>query len=86
MSVINQTINCIALLAIVGCAGDPIEDRQGKPDIVEIFACGDYCPGPEEKYLKRVYDGVTEEHQCRELGGRLHTYFAWGWYTVCMVK
>ena len=71
---------------IVACAGDPVDAELEVPEIVEIFACGDYCPGPEEKYLKRVYDGVTNEVECRKLGGRLYTWIDWGQKWVCEVR
>lgn len=86
MSIPSQVIICFILIATTGYAGDPIEDGHETPEILEVFACGDYCPGPEEKYLKRIYDGVTNKRECRKLGGRLYTYFAKGWYTVCEVR
>lgn len=72
--------------AIVACASGLVEAESEVPEIVEIFACGDYCPGPEEKYLKRVYDGVTDEEECRELGGRLYMWIDWQKRTVCEVR
>ena len=72
--------------AIAACASAP-EDRDVKvPEIVEVFACSDYCPGPEERYLKLVYDGITEEEDCRKLGGKLYTVIGWGQRTVCEVR
>jgi hypothetical protein len=54
--------------------------------IVKVFACSDYCPGPEEKYIKRVYEGVTDVDECRKLGGKPYTYLGWGQRSVCEVK
>jgi hypothetical protein len=73
-------------VAIGACAVGPEGDELKKLEVVEVFACGDYCPGPEEKYIKRVYDGVTDEDECRKLGGRPYTYIGWGQHTVCEVK
>ena len=82
----HVVIALIFWIAIAGCARDLADEDRERPEIVEVFACSDYCPGPEEKYLKRVYDGVTDEEECRELGGRLYTYIGWGEHTVCEVK
>ena len=71
---------------IVACAGDPVDAELEVPEIVEIFACGDYCPGPEEKYLKRVYDGVTDEEECRKLGGKPYTWIDWRQKWVCEAR
>lgn len=73
-------------LAIAGCASGPVDNGTRLPDIVEVFACSDYCPGPEKKYVKRVYDGVSDEDECRKLGGWPYTYFGWGQHTVCEVR
>ncbi len=85
----KPTSNAIVLaasFAIAGCASGPGNDTTELPDIVEVFACSDYCPGPQEKYIKRVYDGVSDREECRKLGGRLYTYLGWGQYFVCEVK
>ena len=76
----------VLFVAIAACAGDPVDEESDVPDIVEIFACGDYCPGPEEKYLKRVYDGVTDEEECRKLGGKPYMLIDWEQRTVCEVR
>ncbi|MDX2411091.1 MAG: hypothetical protein QNK34_03965 [Woeseiaceae bacterium] len=72
--------------AIAGCTNAPVDDDTELPAIVEVFACGDYCPGPEEKYTKRVYDGIADEEECRKLGGRPYFYIGWGQHTVCEVR
>ena len=73
-------------IAVTACAGDPVDDESITPEIIEVFACSDYCPGPREKYLKRVYAGVTDAEECRDLGGEPYTYIGWGQRTVCEVK
>lgn len=75
-----------AALVISGCAGEHLEGDRGKPEIVYAFLCSDYCPEPEETYLKRVFDGVTDESECQELGGRSYTYSGWGQRTVCIAE
>ena len=85
---VKPSINAIVLavsFAIAGCMSGPGNDVTELPDIVEVFACSDYCPGPREKYIKRVYDGVTDEEECQKLGGRPYTYIGWGQHTVCEV-
>lgn len=83
----SHIIVILFLSAVVAaCAGDPIDAELEVPEVVEIFACGDYCPGPEEKYLKRVYDGVTDEEECRKLGGKPYTWIDWGQKWVCEVR
>ena len=73
-------------MVISGCVELATEDNQDKPEIVEVFACSDYCTGPEEKYMKQVYDGVADEGECLKLGGRPYTYIGWGKYTVCVAE
>jgi hypothetical protein len=82
----HMTVILILLAAIAACAGDPLDAESEVPEIVEIFACGDYCPGPEEKYLKRVYDGVTDKEECRKLGGKLYMWIGWEQRIVCEVR
>ena len=73
-------------MVVTACATDPVDDGFEVPEIVQVFACSDYCPGPEEKYLKRIYDGVTDEEECRKLGGKPYTYTGWVQRTVCEVE
>lgn len=72
--------------ATVACISKTDTESLDTPKIVEVFACSDYCPGPEEEYIKRVYDGVTDEKECRELGGKLYMIAGWGKRTVCEVQ
>ncbi|MCH9004745.1 MAG: hypothetical protein IH838_05570 [Proteobacteria bacterium] len=81
-----QVITLVLSAAVTACAGEPVDEDSEIPDIVEVFACSDYCPGPEEKYIKRVYDGVTDEDECRKLCGRPYTFIGWGQHTVCEVR
>ena len=88
---LRMNLSCKAIVlilsaAVAACAGDPVDGDSEVPEIVEVFACSDYCPGPEEKYIKRVYDGVTDEEECRKLGGRLYIFIGWGQRTVCEVR
>ena len=68
------------------CAGSNEDKSPGRPQIIEVFACSDYCPGPEEKYLKFVYEGVNDEASCLKLGGQPYRYLGWGNYFVCIAK
>ena len=81
----NVTVVILWAAATVACVSEPDAESLDTPRIVEVFACSDYCPGPEEKYMKRVYEGVTDEAECRRLGGRLYTIVGWGKRTVCEV-
>jgi hypothetical protein len=76
----------VLIAAVTACAGDPVNDNLKVPPIVEVFACSDYCPGLPRNYIKRVYEGITDEDACRELGGEPYTYMGWGMHTVCEVK
>lgn len=86
MNLSPKTLILILSTAVTACASDPVDGESEVPEIVEVFACSDYCPGPEEKYIKRVYDGVTDEDECRKLGGKPYTYIGWGQRTVCEAR
>lgn len=86
MNLFHKMLLLITSTAVAACAADPVDEDSEAPEIVEVFACSDYCPGPESKYTKRVYDGITDEEECRKLGGKLYTYFGWGQRTVCEAK
>ena len=73
-------------LLIVGCAGSGTEtmgDLQPTPEIISVFACSKYCPGPDSIYRKRVYRGVFDKTQCQKLDGEMYSY---GTNAVCVVK
>jgi len=78
---------CIAV-AVGACASDPAPEPVAEPEpapaIVEKFLCSDYCPGPQKLYIRRVYDGVTDEAECEQLGGTPYSYYGWGKRTVCI--
>lgn len=57
-----------------------------RPPIVEHFACSDYCPGPREKYVVKIYEGVTDEGQCLKLGVEFRSYTGWSTKYICVVK
>ena len=74
-----------ASVALNGCSNGSVDETAELPEIIEVFACSDYCPGPRENYIKRVYAGVTDEAECRKLGGYPYTYVGWGKRTICEV-
>ncbi len=82
----NITVALFCAGTVVACASETDTESPDTPGIVEVFACSDYCPGPREKYVKRVYEGVTDEEQCRELGGKLYTVTGWGKRRICEVQ
>lgn len=86
MNVANITVVLVFAGLTVACVGETATDSSATPRIVEVFACSDYCPGPKEKYMKRVYEGVTDDEECRSLGGRLYTITGWGKRTICEVQ
>lgn len=87
MTVFARNVLVLVLsTGVTACASDPVDGNSNVPAIVEVFACSDYCPGPMKKYMKRVYDGVTDGEECRKLGGKPYTYTGWGHRTVCEVK
>lgn len=57
-----------------------------KPPIVDQFACGDYCPGPLEKYMVKVYQGIENPSECRQLGGWPYEYVGWGKTDICIAS
>ena len=60
------------------------DETPDKPPIVEVFACSDNCPGPREKYLKKVYEGVDDPESCEAIGGNPDYYVGWGRHFVCV--
>lgn len=85
----KQTLTVVSgalLVWLSACAAWHEDKSIEKPPIVEVFACSDYCPGPKEKYLKMVYEGVNDEETCRKLGGKPYTYLGWGSYFVCIAR
>lgn len=86
MTFLRFSVLALCLAAVSACASDQQKPEPGKPPIIEVFACSDYCPGPRVKYMKKVYEGVTDEDTCRELGGTPYTYVGWGSYFVCLAQ
>jgi hypothetical protein len=86
MNMARRSVFLLVAGASAACVSETDTESLNAPKIVEVFACSDYCPGPEEKYIKRVYDGVTDEEECRELGGKLFTVTGWGERTICEVQ
>ena len=75
----------LLLSGTVACVSESEPEVPERPAIVEVFACSDNCPGPEEQYIKRIYEGVSDEDECRRLGGEPYTIFGWGQRTICEV-
>lgn len=65
---------------------DNQQDSIIKPPIVDHFACSDYCPGPKEQYMVKVYQGITDETECAKLGGQPSSYTGWGTTKICLIK
>jgi len=86
----------LLFLNVVACsadgrAPDAVSPPAGssassRPPIVEVFACGDYCPGPREQYLVKAYQGVKDRETCLRLGGRPYEYVGWGKHFVCLAE
>lgn len=66
--------------------GQTQEEIIKKPAIVEHFACGDNCPGSREQYIKMIYEGVSDEAECRSHGGEPYTYYGWLSTTICLAE
>jgi len=82
-----QTAGCVAMPSVTKAASEkPGESPEKKPEIIEVFACGDYCPGPREQYLVKAYKGVTTREECRRVGGRPYEYFGWGKHFLCLAE
>ena len=79
-SLIAVTVIASAATLLCACSNT----RSDLPPIVEVFACGDYCPGPESKYIKRVYEGVSDIATCRDIGGKPYSYIGWGQHFLCL--
>jgi hypothetical protein len=71
-------------LSIILSACASSNETPDKPPIVEVFACSDYCPGPREKYLRNVYEGILDAESCKAIGGKPYSYIGWGNYFVCL--
>ena len=57
-----------------------------KPPIVDMFACGDYCPGPQEKYMVKIYEGIQDDVECLKIGGYPASFTGWGVTKYCAVE
>jgi hypothetical protein len=70
-----------------GCATSETQPvNESTPEIIDVFACGDNCPGPKEKYMVKAYKGINNEADCLKLGGRPYVYEGWGKHFVCIVQ
>lgn len=57
-----------------------------KPPIVDFFACGDNCPGPQEQYMVKVYEGVKDMDECVRIGGTPSSFIGWGTTYYCLAE
>ena len=78
-------INAIPIAFKLKVKGEDIKNIK-KPPIVDHFACSDYCPGPRERYMVKVYKGVEDEDECRKIGGRPSSYTGWGTFFICIAE
>jgi len=76
-------VNLIACVLTASACGAN-EQRPDQPPIIEVFACSDYCPGPEEKYLKKAYEGVVDPESCEAIGGKPFVFIGWGSHFICL--
>jgi len=56
--ILITTVMLFAVLILVYLSKVPKKSEMSdieKPPIVDHFACSDYCPGPQEKYMVKVY-------------------------------
>ena len=67
-------------------SGEAKTTSEEKPPIVDHFACSDYCPGPKEKYMVKIYKGIENPQECRAIGGKPHTYYGWGEFRICIAE
>ena len=58
---------------------------MSKPAVVDFFACGDYCPGPKQKYTVKVYSGVKDQQSCLRWRGEWKYFVGWGTTYYCQV-
>ena len=57
-----------------------------KPPIVDHFACGDYCPGDQSQYMKKIYEGVKDEDECKKIGGTPYKYIGFVEVNICLAE
>lgn len=87
--VLTVAVAIIAILAFVFLSKVPKSSEVSnieKPPIVDHFACSDHCPGPREKYMVKIYQGVEDEEDCRKLGGKPSSYTGWGTTKICIAE
>ncbi len=73
----SNAIVLAASFVITGCASGPVDDDAKLPDIVEVFACSDYCPGPEEKYAEHRMT-IDQSMITGIVDGASMTFIGWG--------
>jgi len=79
-----------AILAVVLMLHFHLESMEDpsvvKPPIVEHNTCSDYCPGDWDKYLVKIYEGVSDENECRKFGGSPVSYTGWVTTYICIAE
>lgn len=86
VSAYAASLGCSSAAQETNSQADPKVIESGKPEVVEVFACSDYCPGPKEKYMVKAYKGVTNADECSRIGGRPYEYVGWGKFFVCIAE
>lgn len=65
---------------------DDMDAKRSQYEIIDYFACSDYCPGDPEQYMVKIYDGVHSEKECKDIGGDPKYVKGWGSEFICIVK
>jgi len=79
-------ITALAFIFLSKVSKSPELSNIDKPPIVDHFACSDYCPGPREQYMVKIYQGIEDEEECSKLGGRSSSYTGWGTFKICIAE
>ena len=70
-----------------GCSSSTFQtEAENKPEIINVFTCSDYCPGPVESYYKDAYKGVVDADECLKLDGEPIEVAGWGRTFFCLVN
>jgi hypothetical protein len=62
------------------------EAKIVKPNVVDFFACSDYCPLEDSAYMLKIYEGVTDPDVCTSLKGEYRIIYGWTETKICVVK
>lgn len=86
LAIIVITLSSVYLLWPRHISHEEQTNTINKPPTVDFFACGDYCPGPSEQYTVRVYQGISDETECRDLGGTPASFHGWTEVHYCLAE